>query len=711
MLKRLSLIAALTAALFISVSLNADEGMYPLSEIHKLDLASKGLKIDVSEIYNPDGVSLVDAICQVGGGTGEFVSADGLILTNHHIAFDAVTSASTPERDYLHDGFTARTRAEEIEARGYICRITESYRDVSDNVLGVVTPAMTPAQRSDAIHEKMQAMAKEEENGRENITCEVSEMFPGKTYILFTYRLIKDVRLVYVPPRSIGEYGGETDNWVWPRHTGDFSFMRAYVAPDGSTASYSEKNVPYTPKRYIKVAPEGVSDGDFVMILGYPGRTYRNKPADYIGLYERTILPMLSRRYDFMINTLETASRNDRGLQLQFASMIKSLSNATKNYKGKLQGLRRLKLVEKRQAEEAELRAFINNDAELKSRFGATFDELKKVYSDYERFAAQEINAAMLARSDYMSTLFTVIDYISGDKRTEDNKAKVHAFVESRYQEIHQETQLRMLASLLHEAALLPADLQLSAVRSLTGDVHAKDDAESTFSKAKQAFGNSLLRNAEGVNIIADWTKQQLESSTDPFVRFALQLKELNDEIVQRRKTRDGELNRLEAEFVDAKMAWKKTDFIPDANLTLRLTYGNVRGYAPADATSYASQTTLRGVIEKNTGEEPFDLPQAMLDLYNNKSYDKSFVDSILQDVPVAMLYDTDTTGGNSGSPVLNARGELVGVNFDRAYEATVNDYQWSEEYSRSIGVDIRYVLFVAKYLGKADFLLKELGV
>ncbi|MDT8322762.1 MAG: S46 family peptidase, partial [Bacteroidota bacterium] len=298
MIRRILYSSLIAVTLLVAASLTADEGMYPLSEISRLDLQSKGLEIPVSEIYNPDGVSLVDAICQVGGGTGEFVSPDGLILTNHHIAFAGVTAASTPEHDYLREGFTAFTREEELPAEGYVCRITEDYRDVSDEVLAVVKDFMTPAERSDAIREKMRTLATEEENGRENISCEVSEMFPGKTYVLFTYRIIRDVRLVYVPPLSVGNYGGEVDNWIWPRHTGDFSFLRAYVAPDGSTAAYAEENVPFIPKRHIKVAPEGVSKDDFVFILGYPGRTYRHKTADYIALYEKTILPYLSARYD-----------------------------------------------------------------------------------------------------------------------------------------------------------------------------------------------------------------------------------------------------------------------------------------------------------------------------------------------------------------------------------------------------------------------------
>jgi hypothetical protein len=708
MMKRFPFPVILVVSAFLAVSLTADEGMYPLSEISRLDLKSKGLEIDVSEIYNPDGISLVDAICQVGGGTGEFVSPDGLILTNHHIAFSGVVEASTPEKDYLKDGFTARTREEEIPAKGYICRITEAYRDVSDEVLAVVTPDMPPAERSDAIHKQMRELAKMEEADRENIACEVSEMFPGKTYVLFTYRIIKDVRLVYVPPQSIGNFGGETDNWIWPRHTGDFAFLRAYVAPDGSTADYSTDNVPFKPKRYIKVAPQGVREGDFVFILGYPGRTYRHKTSDYIDLWEKTILPYLSKRYDYMIDVYERASADDRSLQLRFADIMKGLANATKNYKGKMQSLGRIRLVEKRQAEEAELQRFIDSDRELKKKFGKTLPQLRQVYADYEKVAVQEMAVTLLGRNEYLGMLNAIVRSIDGDGDAE-RLQRLQDAVRKNYGEINREVETNFLATLLLEIAGLPQAQRPAAVAAFAKTQGESHDA--AINRIIRNFDNSAAGSAEGLLALLQQDKQALDASNDPFVKLVREMTTVTDDIVKRRRVRDGELKRLEAEYIDAKMAWQKTDFIPDANLTLRLTYGYIRGYSPADATWYSPITTLRGAVEKHTGVEPFDLPKQLLELFNNKNYDKSYEDELLEDVPVAILYNMDTTGGNSGSPILNARGELVGVNFDRAFEATVNDYQWNEDYSRSIGVDIRYVLFIAKYLGNADFLLKELGV
>ncbi|HEY1024545.1 MAG TPA: S46 family peptidase, partial [Sphingobacteriaceae bacterium] len=294
-----------------------DEGMFPLSEIHKLDLQKAGLKIDQSEIYNPNGVSLIDALVNVGGCTGSFISDEGLIITNHHCAFSAVQQASTPEKDYLTNGFVAQTREQEIEARGLTCRITDSYDDVSARVLGAVADITDPASRIRVINEQMKNIAAEAEKEDPTITAQVSEMFIGKTYVLFRYKTIQDVRLVYIPQRSIGEFGGETDNWVWPRHTGDFSFMRAYVAQDGTPAKYSKKNVPYKPKKFLKVNPNGVQEEDFVFILGYPGRTFRNRPAQFIEQQQDYLLPYVSNLYEFQNNAMIEAGKKNKETELK----------------------------------------------------------------------------------------------------------------------------------------------------------------------------------------------------------------------------------------------------------------------------------------------------------------------------------------------------------------------------------------------------------
>ncbi|MDT8322865.1 MAG: S46 family peptidase, partial [Bacteroidota bacterium] len=369
----------------------------------------------------------------------------------------------------------------------------------------------------------------------------------------------------------------------------------------------------------------------------------------------------------------------------------------------------RLSLVEKRRAEEAELQGFLESSAELKEKYGSTLDELSKVYADYNATALQEIIVTLLGRNGYFSLFSSVSAAIEKGDLDDEKRNRLRDVINRQYEAMTPAVEQDFLATLIFDFSTLPVGQQPKAVASIV-DEKAENRSQAVAS-IREAFRRSPLATADGMNVVAGWDDATLRASSDPFIMLARELHVMNQDIITRRKTRDGELKRLEAAFIDAKMAWKKTDFIPDANLTLRLTYGYIRGYAPADATYYSPQTTLSGIIEKNTGEAPFDAPDQLVQLYNTGAYDKSFEDALLEDVPVAMLYNMDTTGGNSGSPVLNARGELVGVNFDRAFEATVNDYQWSEEYSRSIGVDIRYVLFIAKYLGKADFLLRELGV
>jgi len=375
-------LALVSAVLFMHLDVTADEGMYPISEIHKLNLKVKGLKIDPKDVYNPSGVSLIDAIVMVGGCTGSFVSPDGLILTNHHCAFSGVQAASTKEKDYITDGFIARTRNEEIPARGYTVRITESYRGVSKEVLSVVNDKMELAERTKAIQKKIRELVEETEKEKPGKRIEVSEMFAGRNYVLFVYANFRDVRLVYVPPRSIGEFGGENDNWVWPRHTGDFSYLRLYVAPDGSPADYSENNVPYRPKKYLKVQAEGANEKDFVFILGYPGSTFRHRSSHYLAYEETHRMPAVADLFEWQIKTMEDLGKSDRSVAIMHDARIKGLANVMKNYRGKLKGMNRLQLVQKKQAEEQELQNFILADPQRKARYGTVLEELAAVYKE-----------------------------------------------------------------------------------------------------------------------------------------------------------------------------------------------------------------------------------------------------------------------------------------------------------------------------------------
>lgn len=709
--------ALVSAVFFMRLDVSADEGMYPISEIHKLNLQAKGLKINPDDVYNPDGVSLIDAIVIVGGCTGSFVSPDGLILTNHHCAFGGVQAASTKDHDYITDGFIARDRSEEIPARGYTVRITDSYKDVSKEVLYGVAENMEPAERTKAIQTKMRTLAEDAEKENPGKRATVSEMFAGRNYVLFLYSYFRDVRLVYVPPRSIGEFGGENDNWVWPRHTGDFSFMRLYVAPDGSQANYAEENVPYRPKKYLRVQPKGADEKDFVFILGYPGRTYRHRSSHYLAYEETYRMPFVADLYEWQIKTMEDFGRNDRAVAIMHDSRIKSLANVMKNYRGKLKGMNRLRLVEKKEAEEQELQKFIVSDPEKKQRYGTVLGELASVYKEMSDAALSElVMDYLLSSSQIMRRAVGLYD--AAIERQKPDADRMNAYTDKNYdntkreltrpiQDYYEPTERALLGEMLRRAAALPENQRIKAVDELVSGGRLEEKIAEFLDRA---FKESKLTDDDHVADLLAGDPSALTRSDDPFLKLVGDLFPLYNSIREARQVREGELNKLYALYVDIKEQFLKKSFIPDANRTLRLTYGYVKGYNPADAVWYSPQTTLTGVVEKTTGHEPFNTPQKVLDLAKAGKLGR-FRNEKLNDVPVGILYNLDTTGGNSGSPLLNGWGELVGVNFDRAYEATINDYAWSDSYSRSIAIDIRYVLWVTKYVGEVDYLLKEMGV
>ncbi len=705
MIRKIFLTFALVGSIFFQ-NLQAGEGMYPLSELEKLDFAKLGFEIPLEEIYNPDGVSLIDALVKINGCTGSFVSPNGLILTNHHCAFAAIKNASSVENNYLENGFYAATRSDEYPAKGYTCRITASYEDVSEKVLAALEGIDDYAERTKALKKIKRELAEKASDKQKSIEAEVSEMFPGKTYVLFKYKVIKDVRLVYAPPRAIGEFGGESDNWIWPRHSGDFAIMRAYVAPDGSSAEYSEKNVPYEPKKFLKINSGGVRENDFVFILGYPGRTYRNRPAAFIEFMQYYQMPFIQSLYEWMINKYETLGHENPELRLKFATIVKRLSNTEKNYRGKMLGLRRTRLIEKRRAEEKAIAEFIEKNKTLSSKYGNLLNEINSVFAEIDSNAYLNLwlYGAFRFSPSLAETKF-LLDY-ENELAKEENQ-RDGAFEGERLR--------KKLARLNFTLALYNENFErdyLLYLKRLAGKYNLnvlKNFSETDFANF---IDNVIAQTGIGKSKL-DQNKIEAEISVmkknEKFYDFVNALYELEKKMKRKSETAQGKLNELYAKWIDVKSAWKGEEFIPDANSTLRLTYGRIKGYSPADAVWNSPITTLRGIVEKSARGGDYNLPERLAETYSANDYG-SFFDADLNSVPVDILYDTDTTGGNSGSPVLNAKGELVGLNFDRAFEATINDFAWDESYSRSIGVDIRYVLWTLEKISRADNLLVELG-
>lgn len=706
----------------LAIPLACEEGMFPLSEIHKLDLKARGFELAPAELYNPSGVSLVDGIINLGGCTASFISPDGLILTNYHCAFGAVQSLTSTENDYLRDGFYAAAAENELPARRYTARLIESYRDVSREVLAVVKKSMGHAERSKAIEERMKSLEVQAEKARPGRRAEVAEMFRGKTYVLFIYANIKDVRLVYAPPRAIGEFGGEVDNWAWPRHTGDFALMRAYVAPDGSFADYAAENVPYRPKKHFQVSAAGVDEGDFVFALGYPGSTHRHKSSHYLAYQEDIFLPFTIELGRWIIELKEKLSLESRDTAIKLASSLQGLWNGVKRGEGQLKGLRNLGLAERRRRQEAELQKFIAADKGRARKYGTLFARLDSAYADLRRRARRDLILANLV-SGRVSTLLgnafriCVASYerAKPDVRREEafmdrNIERTERMMTMALRDYHEPAEKAVLRYMLGRAAALPADEAVPAVQALL----ASDDAGKSLDDfVAKALAATKLKDPAVVSAWLKAPQAELQAQDDPFLRLAFALYPDYSRMQEAEKRDKGILDPLLAQLVDAKRELQGTEFVPDANSTLRLTYGRVRPYSPADAVQMQPFTTLRGIVEKTVahrGAEDFSAPQRLIDLAAAADHG-AYAHPRLQDVPVAMLYDMDTTGGNSGSPVFNARGQLIGLNFDRVYEATINDFAWDQSYSRSIGVDARFILWSLDKFSQARRLLEEMGI
>lgn len=696
----------LTFSLLAFSTAVTDEGMYPLSYLSKLDLKKAGLEIDPSEIYNENGTSLVNALVRLGGCTGSFISDEGLIITNHHCVFSSVAALSTPENNYLKNGFYAETKDKELST-SLPCKITVAFEDVSDRVLEGVDRIGDAMEKQRKIAQNIKAIEEKESLNTPEYLVEISEMLVGKVYTLFRYKELTDVRIVYVPPQNIGKFGGETDNWEWPRHNADFSIVRAY-----------ENGEPYKPERYLEINAAGTKEGDFTFILGYPGRTYRNQPAQYLEYQQSYILPIISTWFDFRINAIEEYAGNDVSKQLAYSGLLASLNNTSKNFKGKLQGLQRTNIMEMAKERQSTLLEFAKQNPGY-SEYVPMFSRLDSLYqrkfalvSDVI-YAGQFIGNSMVANAAmnllvYQST-FDTMDKKNVAQYLETNKAGIAKKFDS-YFFLGDKMDLdrKLFSELVYQLAQSNQPLMRSAVEAFAG----KNRDEVTL-LVNELFASSELNDPENCRAVFEKNPIRFLRLKDPMIDFVSKISGALGVLRAEFGNVEANINEILPRLNDLEQARSGDLFIPDANGTLRFTYGYVKGYDPQDAVHFSPFTTINGIIQKNQGttnpdyymeEEIINKMQTIQpsDVLKHPKHDA---------VVVAFLYNMDTTGGNSGSPIMDSKGRLVGVNFDRAYTATINDYAWNESYSRSIGVDIRYVLYVMKYFGEADELLSELGV
>jgi hypothetical protein len=719
---------ALVALLFITVVAPyafADEGMFMPDAINRLPidkLKERGLKIPVTDIYNAAGVSLKDAIVIIDGGTGEFVSPEGLLLTNHHVAFDALVAASTPANDYVARGFTARTRAEELPAPDYTVTITEDMRDVTSEVLGNIPATLAPDERASAIEERVAALEASARSraGGQDTRIRIMPFNEGLSYYMYTSLVLRDVRMVYAPPNSVGQFGGETDNFDWPRHGADFTFLRAYVGPDGKPADYSPNNVPFKPKKFLSLSMGGVREGDFMMVLGYPGSTRRYRESQSARYSLDVDWPFLVDLYSNYIRILEDAGRYNPALRIRLQSDIADYSNTLKLYAGSIPALRRADFVAKKRLEEAAFARWVEGDPARKAKYGEVLPGISKAYDEMFATGQRDLVVQQLFAVSDLIGLAYLAGQVAADKErpvAERNPvfasaglarltSRIGPILAARNPTVERE----ILTFLLRKADELPAGQKIEAIEKRFGNLQgeARRRAEEDF--ARVIIDGKRFATAEALSSLYTMTATQLRELREPLVEFSAEIG-----VEERRRSRltrefNAVVERLRPLLLAGMSEMRGSPpAYPDANRTLRFGYGEVKGYTPREAILYQPFTTLSGVMEKETGRGEFIVPEKLKQLYAARDFGPYANAS--GDVPVNFLATTDIIGGHSGSPIMNGRGEQVGIIFDGNYEGLGNDYLYNEATNRAIAIDIRYVLFITDKFGGAGYLLKELDI
>ena len=670
MKKILFLLAFLAVA---TSSLRADEGMWLPSEIllKIKDMQAKGFKLTAEDIYSINNSSLKDAVVHFGGGcTGEIISNEGLLITNHHCGFGQIQSHSSVEHDYLRDGFWAMTRAEELPNPGLTVSFLEYMKDVTDEVLKGYKPSMSEEKRIELVAKNTKAIEEKAVKEGKSLRATVKPLYYGNQYYLYVFKVFTDVRLVGAPPSSIGKFGGDTDNWMWPRHTGDFSLFRVYAGADNEPAPYSENNVPYKPKRFFKVNAKGISEGDFTMVYGFPGRTNEYLISDAVKYTAEKSNPHKIALRTLRLDIQNREMSKDQAVRIKYASKNASVSNAWKKWQGEAKGIFRMRAIENKQ------------------EFETKFTEWSKGKPEYENLVAKfhelygMIEELSLVK-DYQTEALNAVELVAFAGRGQRGAEK---FYKDYYMPIDK-------------------DCFIALYNSYNKNIDDKYKAP-YFLEQLQKFGSveawadALFTEKPNMEMAAEIYKQTNKHFNE---NYAPILDSVNKEITLLYRT----YMRGMIEYNKATRGTKV--FYPDANSTLRVAYGQVKGYSPADAVYYTPVSSLDGVIEKDNPEiYDYNIPQKLRDLHAAKDYGQWEVNG---SVPVAFIATNHTTGGNSGSPVLDAEGNLIGVNFDRVWEGTMSDVVYDPEVCRNISLDIRFALFVIDKLANADHLLEEMVI
>nr|WP_219114294.1 S46 family peptidase [Janthinobacterium sp. UMAB-56] len=689
---------------------HADEGQWQPHQLPQLkaELKRVGIEIPAEKLADLSKHPM-SAIVSLGGCSAAFVSDAGLVVTNHHCAYGAIQRNSTPEHNYITNGFLAKTRASELPGGpNSLVYVTDKVENVSERVLKGLTADMTGRARHEAVEKRVKDLIAECETDK-MYRCSVPAFHRGLEYYRIRQMMIRDVRLVYAPSDKIGNFGGDIDNYEWPRHTGDYSFLRAYVGKDGRPADPSPDNVPYKSKDFLVVSAEGLKAGDGILLAGYPGRTSRYKLPAEIRFARDTAFPLKVAELQADLAVMADATNGDAAAAVRYASVVKSINNVLKKTQGLLDGFARKDIAAIKDVQYAEFRAWYAKQPNVSSTLLAELDAA--IASDMA-LSEEEFAWSVATNSDLLKSARTIyrlsLERQKADAERESGfQQRDLAFIKARLARLEQSyvnkvDQARFAAGLTRYAQL--------AAKSHPQGLDALLPAPAAVAALYQQ-----TQLADTAKRLAWLEKDQaaVAQSDDAFMQLAVKLQPVERALEERRKEIDGNLERVIPQYMQAVIAWKKSQgkpVYPDANSTLRVTYGTVSPYSPRDGISKGPFTTVEGIVEKVTGKAPFEAPQALLDAVKEKRYGQ-FRDPVLGTVPVNFLTSADTTGGNSGSAVMNKRGELIGLNFDSTYESITKDWYFDTAITRAIHLDIRYMLWVMQEVDHADNLLKEMTI
>ena len=710
-------ISLMFLALFLTISLSrAGEGMwlpFLLKALNESEMKAMGMKMRADDIYSVNHGSLKDAVVHFGGFcTGELVSDQGLLLTNHHCGYDAIQAHSTLENNYIRDGFWAKDLSEEMPNPGLFATFIVRIDDVSSKAFEGVLEQMQPAEKKSIIERNLNTIKSSalKESWQEVF---IKPFFEGNQYFLFVTETYKDVRYVGSPPESIGKFGGDTDNWVWPRHNADFSVFRIYAGPDNKPAEYSPDNKPYKPKHFFPISLAGVKEGDFTLVFGFPGRTNEYLPSSAIAQTADIIDPARIGVRDISLGIMDRHMRSDEDARLAYFTKYSGIANSWKKWIGEVQGLKSKKVVQEKEKQEAAFTTQLGKDKALSEAYSGVLPKMKTLYADLDTIVANRVllgeviggtNVEIFLLTAYADRL--VKSYKDGgEDGFRKMEARITPVLETFFRKysvaIDQELFVALTQHLSdHLSPQYKPDILTTGRNGSSFEDWATDVFQHTMLTQQESFTMAVAQGGES------FTKAM---ESDRAYQVFLQLKKVMDEQLSPAfNSINDKLLPLQKDYVAAQMAaYPDRRFWPDANSTLRVAYGQVEPYAPRDGMTYKTQTYLDGIMEKyKPGDYEFDVDPRLIALYEKKDYGPYGENGKM---PVCFIASNHTTGGNSGSPAIDAHGNLIGINFDRVWEGTMSDLYYDESICRNIMVDIRYVLFVMDKLAGASNLVNEM--